>query len=198
MSMTRSTYWNIVVYILSFVFLSSCATVITSSMPPYKFEKKGETKLGPVTTYDFDVEYLGGSKLKIYETPICMILQKSILVEKKQTRGAITALVELPIFGLGLADFVLADVIAENSKKEIDKGFIPSGKFKICGQKSPLKSAKIVIQFPISMSVVDTYTDSSGILHLEEFIKAYHDNILNLFVKKDDSIYYLTTIYINQ
>lgn len=183
-------------YLLVMVVISSCATITTLSMPSVESEAKGDTKIGPITTYDFHVEHVGGLILKIYETPICSIVQKHYIIKKKQTRGALPALVELPIFGLGLADFVIADILAQNTKKEMDMGYVPTGEFTVCGEKIPLKNAKILIQLPVTLMVETAFTDGSGNLNLAKILDTYNEKAINLFVVKKDKIYYLTTIYI--
>ncbi|GAB6888400.1 hypothetical protein JCM13304A_18990 [Desulfothermus okinawensis JCM 13304] len=166
-------------------------------MPPYTFEKKGDTKLGGVVSFDFSLEPLGGYTYRVMETPICSIEQRIILVKKKQTRGALVALVELPIFGLGLADWVIADTVAQNSKEEIDKGYVPSGRFKRCGRPSPLRSGKIIVQIPLTSTVMEMSTDVYGILDLKKIISSHPNSEVNIFVKKKDRVYYLTSLSFN-
>ncbi len=99
-------------------------------MPPYTFEKKGDTKLGGVVSFDFSLEPLGGYTYRVMETPICSIEQRIILVKKKQTRGALVALVELPIFGLGLADWVILILLPKTVKRRLIKDMCHQGDLK--------------------------------------------------------------------
>ena len=91
---------------------------------------------------------------------------------------------------------MVADAVAQNSKKVVDKGYVPTGEFKKCGAPSPAKGIEVVVQFPLSGSEKKLYTDENGNLDLNPLFASYPNSSVNLFVRRGGMTYYLTSIYV--
>jgi hypothetical protein len=118
-----------------------------------------------------------------------------INIEKKQLHGVIWAVVEIPFFGLGVADLVTAGTISRLTTEVTDGGLKKTGHVKVCGEYLPAANTDVIFQFPEELAVLRARTDDKGRILISS-IKNVPKRGLHciVFVKEKDGVSYVTTI----
>lgn len=182
-----------VIVALSCLWTSGCATVLTVAYPPVEETRHGETKQGVQVSYHY-VMSEEKDHLLLKKEPLCTQEIQVINVKRKQLHGVIPAMVEIPFFGLGIADLVLAGVFTRATVEETEGGYVKGADLKICGNLASAPDEDLIIQFPASTDVKHVKTDSNGTIPLtilETMPKG--ETSFNVFVKGDSGVSYVKT-----
>ncbi|MDA8402843.1 MAG: hypothetical protein M0Z56_01405 [Desulfobacteraceae bacterium] len=177
---------------------SGCATILTCAFPKVKETKQGEKVSGDQVAYHYSLTETKDS-LVLLRQPLCSQRIKITTVEKHQLHGVIPAMVEIPFFGLGIVDLVIAGTVSRATADEYDSGTIKSGEVIVCGNYTPAPNADLVIEFPESIGVSHLKTDANGKVLLAA-IKGIQKKDFHyiIFVKEKDGVSYVKTIERNQ
>jgi hypothetical protein len=185
-------------FLIIFVF-SGCASFTTAMWPDVEKEVVGkDTIVDGKVGYDYELKAKEKS-FKVIGIPYCLEKAPVHKITKKQHRGIVFIVIEVPIWGLGLADWVLSYVISESSEKEELIGYRPTGAKKEClDQKeiSLITQSKIMIQNSESGEVYWTKTDENGEFSLKDVLGEYSgEKTWNIFMNYNNENRYLTTIW---
>ncbi len=178
---------------LSCLWTSGCATVLTVAYPPVEETRHAEAKQGTQVAFHY-VMSEGKDHLLLQKEPLCSQDIKVINVKRKQLHGVIPAMVEIPFFGLGIADLVLAGVFTRATVEETDGGYVKGSDLIVCGNLAFAPDEDLIIQFPASTEVKHVKTDQKGMIpltFLETMPKG--ENSFNVFVKEDAGVSYVKT-----
>ncbi len=161
---------------------------------------KGKKFAGEEITYAYKLE-TKASQFFLVKQPICMEMQEEIEVYKEKKKRAIEAAAVLAtpaaIATPHVGSFILqrAWVEAAGTEKK-HHGNVQTGRVVLCGEQEPGPGEKLIIQTSSMKIIGDTITDANGVIDLEKIIqKAGNEIYFNIFIKKEDSIFYLSTIY---
>lgn len=191
----KNRYAMICFILMSCVLLNACATSLTISGPPMKeVFLEEETKPGREISSSYRLVE-GSDEVTILRRPYCMETAQERIVYRKRLRGVIPAVVEIPLYGLGLVDLVVAKQIAINSKK-VEKGdVVETGSIIECGVYKPAKNVELVVQCPETGQMTYVTTGSSGEIALKKLFEGFHLNSqLNIFVREDRCFAYISTL----
>jgi hypothetical protein len=161
----------------------------------------GEKFAGEEITYAYKLEKKADQYFLVKQ-PICMEMQEEIEIYKEKKKRAIEAgavlatpaLIATPYVG----SFVLQRAwVAAAGKDKKHHGNVQTGRIILCGEQEPGPGEKLIIQTSNMKIIKDTVTDSNGAIDLKSIAKKAGNEIyFNIFIKKEDSIFYLSTIYL--
>lgn len=188
-----------IIMIIPFLFFSGCASVTTAMWPEVEKEVVGKnTIVDEKAGYNYELVAKEKS-FKVVGIPYCLEKAPIHKITKKQHRGLVFVVVETPVWGLGLADWVLSYAISENSKKDEFVGYRPTGVKKECLNEKEsflVRKSKIMIQNPDTGEVFWTQTDEKGLFSPVFVLGDYKgEKPWNIFMNYDDENRYLTTIW---
>ena len=143
------------------VSLAGCSTVITLASPPEFFEEPGPRQLGAPVGADREL-VVSEAGYHVFRTPHCPVEERVRKVRRKRQRGILLAVLEVPLYGLGVADWILAYTIAETSREEKWLPPCPTGDVVPCGERVPAAGERVVLQFSDTGDQVVTRTDMEG------------------------------------
>ncbi|WP_300667461.1 hypothetical protein [Desulfoluna sp.] len=176
------------------LFAMGCASGLTMVAPRVEEITEGEKGMGD----RINVVYMLEEEKGIYtltRQPYCKETVEKIQVSRKRPRGFIIALCELPLYGLGAVDYLVAKIYANASEEEMGRLIGNSGKIIPCGEVEPAAHEEILLQFPDSERIKRLLTDNKATLQLEELLKEKGQDLqINVFVKKENNILYIKTI----
>ncbi|MFP4392884.1 MAG: hypothetical protein ACLFOA_08240 [Desulfohalobiaceae bacterium] len=174
-----------------------CASTYTAVAPSHTHQEKKDTSLGDPEDYTYKLqEQTNKYSYKVYKSPLCPELVHIQEITKKRPRGFLFAVAEMPLYGLGLVDWVLAHAIAQESEQTNKTWKEPTGRVIQCGAKQPAPRQKILLQLPRREEQLVQRTDKEGLLHLHSCLQNYSgEGQVNLFVIFGEDIKYLSTIY---
>ncbi|MBW1898779.1 MAG: hypothetical protein JRI61_06935, partial [Deltaproteobacteria bacterium] len=95
--------------------------------------------------------------------------------------------------------FVLqrANVALDEKDKKKHHADVMTDRIILCGKQEPGSGEKLIIQTSSMKIIKGMVTDSNGVFDLKSIAKKAGDEIyFNIFIKKEDSIFYLSTIYL--
>lgn len=172
---------------------SGCATVLTVAYPPIEETRKGETKPSSQVGYHY-VMSEEKSSLILQKQPLCAQEIKVIKVKRKQLHGVIPAIVEIPFFGLGIADLVIAGVFTRATVEESDGGYVRSSDIVVCGDMAFAPNEDLIVQFPMSTEVKHVRTDDKGMIPLAVLeAMPMGETYYNVFVREKGGVTYVKT-----
>lgn len=175
------------------LWISGCATVLTVAYPPVEETKKGDKRAGAqIGNHYVMTEKKGG--LLLQKEPLCEQEIQVINVKRKHLHGVIPAVIEIPFFGLGIADLVLAGTYTRATVEETEGGYVKGTDVVVCGELSFAPGEELIIQFPVSLEVRHVRTDEKGMIPhdiLDDFPKG--DICFNVFVKLESGPSFVRT-----
>ncbi len=180
---------------------SGCASAITAASPPYTKEVEQGTHVeDEVRSYEYDLKSLSPVySFQLHRTPLCPEKARMQRISRKQPRGFVLALAEMPLYGLGLLDWLYAKSISEESEEVLDTWLEPTDKLMPCGEPELASGEVVILQTPREIDVPQktVHTDSEGKLELESvLVDHFRFGLVNLFVLSDGDLKYLRSIYI--
>ncbi|BCS98438.1 hypothetical protein DSLASN_40700 [Desulfoluna limicola] len=176
------------------LFAMGCASALTMSAPRVEEVTYGETGVGERINVVYMLEEEEGM-YTLSRQPYCKETVEEIQLSRKRTRGFIVALCELPLYGLGILDYIVAKIYANASEEELGRLPVASGGVVPCGDVEQAPGEKVLLQFPDSERVKELLTDDKASLHLEELLnEKSRDLQINVFVKNEGNILYIKTI----
>jgi len=161
---------------------------------------KGEKFAGEEITYAYEFEEKADQYFLVKQ-PICMEMQEEMEIYKEKKKRAMEAGAALatPVLMWGpYGYFVLQKAwLAAEGKDKKHHGDVQTGRIVLCGEQEPGPGEKLIIQTSNMKIIKDIVTDSNGKIDLKSIAKKLGDEIyFNIFIKKEDSIFYLRTIYL--
>lgn len=178
-------------FAVSLLFLYGCATVMTGAGPRETSYEDGESFPGKQTGYTYNVEKHEG-RFMVYKIPQCEEMKEKIKLTRKKPRGVVFGIIEVPFFGLGVADMVVAGLVSKNSEvRTIDKN-VPTGRSVSCGSKIPAPGEKLTVTIPELKITKTVVSDKDGIINLEEHLKRADGNdlMVKMCLEADKSCYW--------
>lgn len=161
---------------------------------------KGKKFAGEEITYAYKLETKAG-QVFLVKQPICMEMQEEMEVYKEKKKRAIEAAAVLAtpaaIATPHVGSFVLQRAWAEaaGTDKKHHKN-VQTGRVVLCGEQEPGPGEKLIIQTSSKKTIENSVTDSNGLIDLKRIIQnAGNEIYFNIFIKKEDAIFYLNTIY---
>ena len=176
-------------------FINACATILTVASSPLEKVVLDEGRdIGKRVSTNYHL--LEGSTIcTLMQQPYCMETAEEILISKKRVHGVIPAIIEIPLYGLGLVDFVTAYGYANHSKKEEKRGVVETGSIIECGPFRPAVNTELVIQSSETGMLKSAKTDSSGVIEVKKLFAGFLENSqINIFVREDNGFAYITTL----
>lgn len=182
------------IFLLSLLLTMGCASALTMSAPRVEEVGYGEKGVGERINVVYMLEEDEGT-YTLSRQPYCKETVEEIQISRKRPRGFIVALCELPLYGLGVLDYMVAKIYANASEEELGRLPVPSGEVVPCGDVEQAPGEKVLLQFPDSERVKQLLTDDKATLHLEEILKEKSRDLqINVFVKNEGNILYIKTI----
>ncbi len=186
-------YLSMIIVVVSCLWTSGCATVLTVAYPPLEETRHGETKPGSQVAFHYVMSEEKDSLL-LQKQPLCSQEIQIIKIKRKQLHGVIPAIVEVPFFGLGIADLVVAGVFTRASVEESDGGYVKGVEIMACGDLVFAPNEELIIQYPASTDVKHMRTNEKGMIplnSLENMPKG--ESSINVFVKEEKGVSYVKT-----
>lgn len=175
--------------------MSGCATMITLSMPPEYTVEPGLKSLGPPSSRDFTIKR-SGDRFHVWQTPVCREKESKRKIGKKRQRGIIMAIIETPLFGLGILDWVMSYTVAESSREVETLPPAPTGEVHPCGPPKPASDLQLVIQVAGEEGQGTLRTGKDGSFALYGILGPSTGELyVNLFVTEKNGQRYLTTLW---
>ena len=186
-------YVLMIILCASCLWTSGCATVLTVAYPPVEETKQGGIKSGSPAGYHYAMTE-DKDALLLQKQPLCTQDIQVINIKRKQLHGVIPAVMEIPFFGLGIADLVVAGSFAKASIEETEGGYVKGSEVVICGEMVFAPNEDLVIQFPESTRVSHVKTDGKGKISLEVLESMPKGEMqFNVFVREKDGYAYVKT-----
>lgn len=174
------------VIILVAVCCSGCASVLTH-MGPLKSElKDGEKSIGEMARYSYSLR-VEDDVIYLEKKPMCKEVREKIREMKKLPRGLFLMILEIPVFGLGVADFALTYAVIENSKEQETLAEYETGNYLECGEKSPATGESLLIRNYYAGLEEKVVTDENGSVNLDEVLPEDLSGYIALRIRVEDS-----------
>lgn len=177
-------------FAVSALFFYGCASIMTLAAPNQTSYEDGAVFAGAQTSYTYNVEKHEG-RFVVYKVPQCKEMQEKVKLIRKKPRGVFFGILEVPLFGLGVADMVTAGLISKSSEVRTLHESVETKKTVSCGSKIPAPGEKLIVDIPelkVSKAVI---TDMNGIINLEEYLKeGSGDLMVKLCLDADKSCYW--------
>lgn len=191
----KNKYRLICFMIMSCFFLNGCATVMTMSGSPLKEVEIGDDR-DSGREMSSNYKFVRGDKeFIVLRQPYCMETATEKIIYRKRMRGVIPAVVEIPLYGLGLVDLVVARQIAAKTIKVEDGDVVETGNIIECGDFRPAENAELVVQCPQTGQIAYARTGSDGEIAVGKLLSGFLNNSqVNVFVREDRCFAYLSTL----
>ena len=165
---------------------SGCASVLTQ-MGPLKSElKDGEISIGEMARYSYSAR-VADDVIYLEKTPMCEEKREKIREMKKLPRGLFLMILEVPVFGLGVADFALTYAVIENSKEKEKLAEYGTGNYIECGKKSPASGETLLIRNYYAGLEKKAVTDENASVNLDEVLPEDLSGYIALRIRVEDS-----------
>ncbi len=173
---------------------SGCATVLTIAYPPVEETRKGDVRPGHQIGHHYVMtEEKDG--LLLQKEPLCAQEIQVINVKRKRLHGVIPAIIEIPFFGLGIADLVVAGTYTRATVEESDGGYVKGSEVLTCGDLEFAPNEELILQFPVSMDVRHVTTDEKGLIPISVLQNIPRgETCFNVFVKLKDGPSFVKTL----
>lgn len=180
---------------------SGCASGLTSISRPYTKDLEEGRQVGEKPqSYRYELRKLPPlHAYQLFRTPLCPELQEMKRISRKQPRGFVLALAEMPLYGLGLLDWLYAKSISERSEQVLDTWLEPTSRLVPCGEEEAAPRQTVVLQSPrgIKEPRITVRTDEEGKLQLRSlFEEHFRFGLINIFVFCDGDLKYLRSLYL--
>jgi|GEM_PF-1462171 len=149
--------------------ISGCSSVLTYLGPVKTEIVDGESYKGDIVEYDYNLT-AENDRLHFTKSPLCKKIVQKVAVSKKEQRGYSLALLEMPLFGLGLFDMLRAHAIVEDSRRvePLEKKF--DGELVFCHGSQPASNETFIIKDEARSFEISARTDNEGIIDLKTLI----------------------------
>jgi hypothetical protein len=179
--------------IMAMIGSPGCATVLTIAFPPLHETKHGEIKTADVVAHNYTLSE-SKTDLILEKQPLCAQKVQVIHVKRKQLHGVVPAMVEIPFFGFGIFDLVMAGCFTLATKEEIPGEFVDIPDMVICGPVQPAPDEELVLQFTDSLATVRIRTNEYGRLPLCSVREVCAGRSrFNVFIVEKDGVSYVKT-----
>ena len=121
------------------------------------------------------------------KTPMCEEMREKTREMKKLPRGLFLMILEIPVFGLGVADFALTYAVIENSKEKEKLAEYGTGNYLECGKKSPASGESLLIRNYWAGLEEKADTDENGSVNLDEVLPEDLSGYIALRISVEDS-----------
>ncbi|MBU1170819.1 MAG: hypothetical protein KKD44_14755 [Proteobacteria bacterium] len=178
---------------LSCLYTSGCATVLTTAYPPIHETRHGESIQGDTIGFSYAVTE-EKNDLVLHKQPVCRQNIQLVNIKRKQLHGVIPAVLEMPFFGLGLLDLVVAGVYTRATVDEEKGDTIPGVEVSICGDYQIAPGQAVLIQYPGSVTFKNIQTNDVGKILLKDILPSNaQDRRFTIFVKEPTGLSYVKT-----
>ncbi|NOY69935.1 MAG: hypothetical protein GXP53_10705 [Deltaproteobacteria bacterium] len=167
--------------------LFGCSSTLTYLGPLKSKLVTGDRAPGPFAKYEYKYYVNNNDTLRFVKTSMCHEKAEKLRVMKKQRRGVYLAVLELPLFGLGLFDMLQSYAIVQNSKRVEPLAKFSTGNLVMCGGPAPAANEAFVVQDPVRNIRLIIGTDDSGRLFLDRILPKGSLMILKLYPQSDPS-----------
>lgn len=185
-------------YFISIIAISlsagGCATILTMTTPPVEEITLGKKGLGEEisSNYKFVENKQVGTLLK---QPYCLETAQQEIMTRRRMHGVVPALVEIPIYGLGLIDLISAGVYSKASEELTIGNYVETGAIVECGEFKPVPGMTLYVQCAATSQMKSVKTDADGNVDTKTLYKEfYKGSQLNLFVREDSGFAYIATM----
>ena len=158
------------------VSLSGCATALTFFSPTSSELVQGKKTAGAFNSYEYQYA-VRNNKIYIERTPLCNQVTQVMRVEQKREKGYGPAMLEMPLFGLGLVDIANAHAISVNSRKVTPLDAYNTGKLMTCGARQPAANEEVIIENQGLNLYRTVKTDKNGVLNLDNILSGVNENV---------------------
>ncbi|MBA4367258.1 MAG: hypothetical protein C0403_06425 [Desulfobacterium sp.] len=156
--------------------------------------------------YDFMKPSDKTGNLVLLKIPMCMEKRDQFIsyTDRASNAAGVAAVLATPLI---LSAPVLVDPVffierglKKSRNKTIEKtGTLSTGRALLCGEKEPAPGETLIIQSTGDMPLTYIKTDNQGRFSINDiFSKAGDSPSLNIFIKQENSSYYLTTMFNNE
>jgi hypothetical protein len=153
--------------------------------------------------YDFNKPSDKSGAMVLLKIPMCMEKKDEFIsyTDRASNAAGAAAVLATPLI---LSAPVLVDPVFfierglnKSRNKTVEKtGTLSTGRALLCGKKEPAPGETLIIQSTGDMPITHIKTDSKGRFSMDAiFAKAGDSPSLNIFIKQENSSYYLTTIF---
>jgi len=162
---------------------------------------RGEKFTGDKVAYSYNI-VKKADQFFLVKQPLCVEMQEEIELTKdrKKNIGRAVTILATPavIFVPVTSSFVLpAAWSATEGMEEKQRENVQTDRIVLCGKKELGAAEKLIIQTSGMKIIKDRVTDSNGVINLKNIVKKEDDEIyFNIFIKREDSIFYVSTIYL--
>lgn len=177
-------------FAVSALFFYGCASVMTLAGPTQTTYEDGSVFVGAQTSFTYNVEKHEG-RFVVYKVPQCKEMKERVMLTRKKPRGVFFGILEVPLFGLGVADMVTAGLISKSSEVRTIYESAETKRTVSCGSKIPAPGERLVVDIPELKVSKIVETDKNGIINLEDFLKEDSgDLMVKLCLEADKSCYW--------
>lgn len=190
--MKRAFY--IIAFLAVTLWSSGCATILTHTYPPVTETRQGESIQGDQAGHNYVVSREQDTMV-LMSQPLCREKIQMTEIKRKQLRGVIGAIIEIPLFGLGILDLVTAGVYSKATRVETPIDPIPGPMVSPCGDFGPAPGIAVVVQYPDSLSSKVLQTGKKGQIAIAD-IKPEDktETRLTLFIRDDKGLHYVKSL----
>jgi len=170
--------------------ITNCASAVTY-MSPLKSELVTQTTVRQPSAFKYTCE-LGLDQNRVYltRTPYCPESAETSRIAKKSGELALpVAIVEIPIYGLGLLDLLGMYAISEESKVALPLGKYDTGVSLPCGKTEIASGESMVIRNDTKGIYHEVMTDTSGEIELTSILgDGQNDREIRIHLKYDPTV----------
>ena len=187
-------YLPFILVLFSCLLTNGCATILTISAPSVEEITLGKKAIGKQISINYHYDD-GKDKGTLTRQPYCMETAEQMIMTRKRMHGVVPAMVEIPIYGLGLLDLISAGIYAKASEEEVRGNFVETGEIIDCGKFQPAPETVLYIQCAETGQINKVVTDAAGNVATKQIYAGFFQSSqLNLFVKEDGGFAYITTL----
>lgn len=167
--------------------LFGCSSTLTYFGPLKSKLVTGKRSTGPFDHYAYKYYVSDNDTLRVVKTSMCREMAEKLRVAKLQRRGFYLAVLEMPIFGLGLIDGLQSYALVKNSKKVEPLAKFDTGHTVACGGPVPAADEAFAVQDPVRNIRLILNTDDAGRLFLGRVLPKGALMNLKFYPKSDPS-----------
>ncbi len=153
--------------------------------------------------YDFNKPSDKSGTMVLLKIPMCMEKKDEFIsyTDRASNAAGAAAVLATPLILSApvLVDpvFFIENGLKKSRNKTVEKtGTLRTGRALLCGEKVPAPGETLIIQSTGDMPITYIKTDNKGRFSMDAiFSKAGDSPSLNIFIKQENSSYYLTTIF---
>lgn len=174
--------------------ISGCSSVLTYLAPVETKMVDGEVFKGKTVNFDYDYT-TRNDRLSFTKTKMCEKIVQKMAVSQKQRRGISLALLELPLFGLGLLDMLRSYAIVEESRKVKPVAKYTTGELVACDGKTVAANEIFIIRDNVRALNFTAKSDANGVVDLKTVLPKEIDAAALEIWPKENSADVITYAY---